>query len=61
MPESSNGCQRKPDITVDVFIGCASFSGLCMGIKLLEADFFLQKRLFVTSPALCENNNDEDP
>jgi len=37
MPESSNGHAPPPDITVDVLIVGAGFSGLCMGIKLLEA------------------------
>lgn len=37
MPESPNGHQPTPDIAVDVLIVGAGFSGLCMGIKLLEA------------------------
>jgi cation diffusion facilitator CzcD-associated flavoprotein CzcO len=37
MLESSNGNQRLPDIAVDILIVGAGFSGLGIGIKLLEA------------------------
>jgi cation diffusion facilitator CzcD-associated flavoprotein CzcO len=36
MPERSNNHQNSADISVDVLIVGAGFSGLCMGIKLLE-------------------------
>ena len=47
MSESSNGHQGAPDITVDVLIVGAGFSGLCMGIKLLESgrkDFLIVEK-----------------
>src|SRR5215472_9176557 len=37
MLESSNNHHNSADISVDVLIVGAGFSGLCMGIKLLEA------------------------
>src|SRR5579859_4006182 len=37
MPESSGNNHHSEDISVDVLIVGAGFSGICMGIKLLEA------------------------
>ena len=37
MPEPSGNSHNSPDISVDVLIVGAGFSGICMGIKLLEA------------------------
>ena len=37
MPESSGNTHNSVDISVDVLIVGAGFSGICMGIKLLEA------------------------
>jgi len=37
MPEPSGNHYNSPDISVDVLIVGAGFSGICMGIKLLEA------------------------
>ena len=37
MPEPSGNHHSSADISVDVLIVGAGFSGICMGIKLLEA------------------------
>lgn len=47
MPEPSGNNHNPADISVDVLIVGAGFSGICMGIKLLEAgmkDFLVIER-----------------